>query len=561
MERPSPPMNTAIAQPSMAGEGLGTSGAPGAQGMPRRMELALLVIVGVLVLETLLYAYPALQPFPNIDSGVFLYTAWRILDGEVPYRDIWDHKPPAVFFIDALGLWIGGRSAWGVWALELLAVAGAVALAYALMRRVFGPLGAGLACVVWVARVPALAADGNFTEEYALPLQWLALCVFFDAERRGRYGWRGLAIGFMGAVAFLLRQNLVGVWLAIGLYLLLCAIAERRPGRVLRPLLLMFLGAVLGVLPVVAYLAYHKALPAFWDAAFVYNRAYSWMDLYGLLSSAGAGLKGLAGLSLTMLAGWLLGLYSVLGYRQSLATRSPVVAVAVLALPLEVLLAGVSGRRYWHYYLAWLPAAGLLTALFFWSLETRQLPLWRWRASRAKGSLLGPRLYAIAVALAFMAVILVPRSMAAMAGDARWQEQRKAFLAATAYVRETTAPHDTVLMWGAESGVNWAAGRRSPTRFVYQYPLYMPGYQRGELVREFLADIRARKPALIIDAASINLAVPPIDAEARKARLKENYQFLLLPEMDAVFDYITTHYQKERVLEGGWVAYRYLPEP
>ncbi len=561
MKRFSVPTGDAVAQSPAPGARATASAVSGCEGMPWRMEVALLVIVGVLVLETLLHAYPALRPFPNIDSGVFLYTGWRILDGEVPYRDVWDHKPPAVFFINALGLWIAGGSAWGVWALELLAVGGAVGLAYWLMRRTFGPFGAALASVAWLARAAVLVADGNFTEEYALPLQWLALCAFADAERRGRYGWHGLAIGFTGAAAFLLRQNLVGVWLAIGLYLLFSAIGERRSGRVLRPLWLVFLGALLGVLPALAYLDCHKALPAFWDAAFVYNRAYSWTDLYGLGSSAWAGLRGLAGLSLTMLGGWLVGLYSMLRYRESLATRVPVVAVSVLALPLEVLLAGVSGRGYWHYYLAWLPAAGVLTALFFWSLETRQLPLWRWRASRSRGSLLGPRLYAIAAVFAFMPVILVPRSLAAMAGDSRWQEQRKAFLAATEYVRETTAPQDTVLMWGAESGVNWAAGRRSPTRFVYQYPLYMPGYQRGELVHEFLADIRDQRPALIIDAASINLAVPPIDSEARKARLKENYQFLLLPEMDAVFDHIATHYRKERVLEGGWVAYRYLPEP
>ncbi len=52
---------------------------------------------------------------PNRDSGAFLYIGQRILKGDIPYRDIWDHKPPCIFFINALGLFIGRGAIWGVW--------------------------------------------------------------------------------------------------------------------------------------------------------------------------------------------------------------------------------------------------------------------------------------------------------------------------------------------------------------------------------------------------------------------------------------------------------------
>ncbi len=38
------------------------------------------------------------------DSGVFLYVGWRLLNGDIPYRDVWDHKPPLIYFVDALGI-------------------------------------------------------------------------------------------------------------------------------------------------------------------------------------------------------------------------------------------------------------------------------------------------------------------------------------------------------------------------------------------------------------------------------------------------------------------------
>jgi hypothetical protein len=39
-----------------------------------------------------------------------------------------------------------------------------------------------------------------------------------------------------------------------------------------------------------------------------------------------------------------------------------------------------------------------------------------------------------------------------------------------------THEKDHILVWGAETSIHFVSGRPSPTRFVYQYPLYTPGY-------------------------------------------------------------------------------------
>src|SRR5439155_10509019 len=41
---------------------------------------------------------------------------------------------------------------------------------------------------------------------------------------------------------------------------------------------------------------------------------------------------------------------------------------------------------------------------------------------------------------------------------------------AARYIATHTSPEDQVLIWGADPGVNLAVQRRSPTRFIYQYP-------------------------------------------------------------------------------------------
>lgn len=72
---------------------------------------------------------------PQEDAGVFLYAAQVLLDGDLPYRDVWDHKPPLIYVLDALGLLLGGGSPLGVWALQALAYAAAAILGQRTLAR------------------------------------------------------------------------------------------------------------------------------------------------------------------------------------------------------------------------------------------------------------------------------------------------------------------------------------------------------------------------------------------------------------------------------------------
>jgi hypothetical protein len=93
----------------------------------------LLVLFGALFV--LLPVSPLNMPFTFRDSGVFLYLGWRILNGELPYRDIWDHKPPVIFYLNALGLAISGNSRWGVWAVELAFLFAVAFIGYLLIKK------------------------------------------------------------------------------------------------------------------------------------------------------------------------------------------------------------------------------------------------------------------------------------------------------------------------------------------------------------------------------------------------------------------------------------------
>ena len=92
--------------------------------MGRRPQISM---AAALVVGALLVLSPNLPAnrVPSEDEGVFLYVARTIAAGGMPYRDVWDHKPPGVYVLDLLA----GANVWGVFVLQAIALAAAIAAA------------------------------------------------------------------------------------------------------------------------------------------------------------------------------------------------------------------------------------------------------------------------------------------------------------------------------------------------------------------------------------------------------------------------------------------------
>jgi hypothetical protein len=63
----------------------------------------------------------AWQHVPDRDSGVYLYVDAHP-SGDTPYVDVWDHKGPLIYFINALGVSIDPGGEKGIWLLEAIAL-------------------------------------------------------------------------------------------------------------------------------------------------------------------------------------------------------------------------------------------------------------------------------------------------------------------------------------------------------------------------------------------------------------------------------------------------------
>ena len=168
-----------------------------------------------LAASTLFRLFPGNNRPPAEDSSVFLYIGKRMLEGKLPYRDLFDHKGPILYLIEVSGLRLSPHSTNGVWVLEVLNL---LAASYLMLRLGFLEAenrASGFLVVLTAVGVCGwkIWQGGNFTEEYALPWITAAALVFFRFFQSGCYRLRDIfLLAFSFAIVFLLRANMVAVW-------------------------------------------------------------------------------------------------------------------------------------------------------------------------------------------------------------------------------------------------------------------------------------------------------------------------------------------------------------
>ena len=496
---------------------------------------------------------------PQEDAGLFLYAGQLLLQGGLPYRDVWDHKPPLIYVIDALGLLLGGGSPIGVWALQALAYVVAAVVGYRAFARAFGTRAALFGTLAWLFAAPRMflfeGYFSNFVQCFVAPAQLAALALFLDEERQRRRTWRSFAIGATAGYAALLTPAALGLWLALGIYV----VGGRLRGGAFRGALargtLMAAGAALPVLITGATLAAAGILGDAWDQAVRYNSTYTgsvtWTSRATSLAS-GLLLLGSGGFLFVALAGATAAAVE-LRYRTILPRASDarrLVGVALLALPLEIALGSSSGREHGYYWLAALPSLGVLAAFAAFTFEGRVVPDLARRLRR-------PAAVVATAALVAGVLLLAARPVPLMVRVAVSREDGLTS-SAVAYLRERTGPDDTVLIWGSRSAVNFVADRRSPTRYVYQYaPLWTRGYDSSTHIAELRHVLEERPPTVIIDASRDSAVTPPLEVAAAGQFDTHDPLFVFSPAVAEVARSILERYERvDTIGTSSWPVYR-----
>lgn len=240
----------------------------------------LVYLAGMLLMSA--YTSPLYPYHYGYDSAIFSLIGKSITQGRIVYRDLFDHKGPLLFLLEALGWWLGGST--GIFGLQC--VLGTVTLAFFLgIWKIRHPVWNAATVAEWITCFAAVYAyffvmfeRGNLSEEHSLP--FIACSLYFlvryaaaaQTDHPLRYAFvHGVCVA---AIALIRLNNAICICagiLAVGIRLLV----HRRYVNIVRNVLFGLLGMAVVFVPVVGYFALHGALEEMIYGAFLFNFRYS----------------------------------------------------------------------------------------------------------------------------------------------------------------------------------------------------------------------------------------------------------------------------------------------
>ena len=484
-----------------------------------------IVLVGM-ALFFLFFLLPAALRLPGCDSGIFLYCGSRAAAGDVAYIDYWDHKGPMIFYINALASILTPRSVIGSAILQFAFLFGAFVFCWKMLKKAFGfaPALAGTLCILPLLEVAELKY--NFTEIYALLFQFGTLYFFYVSEQvdEKRHALMSrLAIGLFMGFAFMLRPNLVGVGGAIALAWVINGLISKDFKGLWSRAWQSALGYIFVWVIFSIYFVWNSAFWEFLDGMIWFNYNATESSFSSWLKGVGHGIYLMLPISVFGVVAWGGVLFKNRKKQLTEIPSEPLVLVAVLYLPIEMVVSSVSGRMYAHYYLAWLPVFALLIAMGLNYLFKNS------KFQQSKISVFNGR---VGFYLLIVMLIALPQSWSITGNTIKHVKAgspRPGRL--IDFVEKNSVPEDNVLICSYfAGGIYYMLDRKAPSKYVVQFNFWFGSDEHWtRMNREFLADIKKARPKYIIWMKNNNEIRPQVELVVKNAGIKYSYSSTVLP--------------------------------
>src|SRR5450755_2076857 len=448
------------------------------------------------------------------DQSIYAMVGDGVLHGKMPYRDLWDFKPPGIFLVYALAQGLFGR---GMASVRILEVAGMLGLVFGFMRFADTFFERPRAGLVGGAVAALIHAQLDFwhtaqPEVFGGYLSFAALILTTTRFHPKKRGWVWVGTGALFGLAFLFKPPLGGGAIVCAAYL--ATREQRRSGsteRAVYTLLAVGASALVPIALCAAWFLVRGAWPALHWTLAEFTPGYTTLGwegrqaatmLYYSLEEAFFKFSALAAAGVLAMA--------TITPLHSREREGSFLVLGVVAMQ----LAGVAmqGKFFPYHYAASLQLIGFLAGLGLYKL---------WRRCITGG---------LGGALAFASFVVIATDMRAATRDLPQYFRERAWLRlqyalrippytsrevldrecsyvadynliadrdVALEVRSRTSSADPIFVWGFEPAIYWLAERPPSSRFIYDVPQrteWQKGYARAELLR----DLSQQPPALII---------------------------------------------------------------
>ena len=238
------------------------------------------------------------------DANAYFTMGKGMMNGAVPYKDLFDHKGPLLYLLYGIGYLIDHTGFLGIFFIQMIFMSLTVVFCYKIVKLYIANY---FHAVIISVLVPIMTLSGNIyvnhvdfgggsPDEFITALLAISLYFIiklFKDNKSNQYKYIGrymFVIGLMIGFVFLLKFNFilffVGLLVPIYIYLLV-----RHIKVFVKSLLLLITGVISAILPYIVYALITNSIKDFAKVYLKFNLAYSGEPDTNFLYSLSAGLK------------------------------------------------------------------------------------------------------------------------------------------------------------------------------------------------------------------------------------------------------------------------------
>lgn len=210
-----------------------------------------------------------------VDSNSYKTVANGILNGLVPYKDLFEQKGPVLYFIHVIANVITKHSFFGVYIMEVIAISVSLVFVFK-SNKLF--LADKPAFILSYLILPFLILEpyfskGDSAEEFMFPaiffLFYFAIKNLCSPEKTKIYEF--FAVGMSFGYVFWIKYSLIGSWVGLFGVFLFFLLKEKNYAKVIIGVTWSAIGFVIFTLPILIYFFFNDALQSLIDVYFQFN--------------------------------------------------------------------------------------------------------------------------------------------------------------------------------------------------------------------------------------------------------------------------------------------------
>ena len=414
------------------------------------------------------------------DEGEYAYTAYFTRQGVVPYRDIFDQKPPLIFLIFYFSEILNPGGTWGPRVLSLISAYAVAVLLFLTGKELFDTRTGLVSMWLFIAMltIPEMTPFAANTEIFMLPFVMGCFFIFVCYKNSNKkLPW--YLFGAFSSIAVMFKPICIPLLLYIFItWIYNYATNNHNFKSLLINILLTAFGIVTVISPIFLYLVKNNALKSFFDTVIIYNLSY-FQEFHN------NGLKRFVYIIPIIIATFPLIFLSTFILILSKRHNSWYFAGILFFLFLPIY-----NSPSLHYYLIIIPFIALFASAGFNYLLIRYTI--NHNATRAYLTF-----------LFILSAILMNLNSIFSSNEELLQQtyHNNQFFNSVLFAKmltKFTKTEDEILMLGNEPQVLYYSKRKSASRFFYMYPMFIPTAKTKIYQDEYINDLTTKVPKFIV---------------------------------------------------------------